>query len=381
MFIVSSGSLGGGEATVRLLALHLDKNHFDLTVVCPASPLFRRLGGIPGVKRIAFSFPKIPTLKTVKRLAKLIRRENPQIVHTHLFHGDLYGYFATRLAPVPHLVSTIQGINFLWETEHGARRIRWKAVSGFYRSLYRSFDGLAACSQAVKKAVCSRPGLKIDPAKVRVIHNSVDVAEVRAQVNGSPNGANGPEQKTAARKRIVTVANFVPFKGHSVLLEAIKELQPDLPLECLLVGEGPERKHLEKKSRALGLSEQIRFLGARNDAPALVNGSDLFVFPSLWEPFGIAVLEAMTLGVPVVACSSGGIPEIILNGKNGLLVPPGNPSALAGGIKKILLNPSFGRQLTPAAKQTVQNHFDAKTMAVSYERWYAELIKQKEKRS
>lgn len=126
----------------------------------------------------------------------------------------------------------------------------------------------------------------------------------------------------------------------------------------------------------MGLTDTVRFLGYRDDVPALLRGSDLFVLPSLWEPFGIAAVEAMALGVPVVACASGGVPEIITDGENGVLVPPGDPAALAAGIRRVLSDPFLVVRMIAKARKTAKSRFDAREMASAYERWYEELLDQ-----
>ncbi len=375
LLAISSGELGGGEETVRLLAQCLDQNRFRISVACPDSPLSQKIKQIPGIQLFPMEFPTIPSPVQVNRLARILRHERIDVLHTHLFHGDLYGFLATRIVSVRLLVSTIQGINFFWETADPARKSRWRVTSSFYRWIYRSFDRMAACSQAVKEAVCSRPGIKIKPEKIRVIHNSIDVRQVQTGAHQGtaeelwPISSNGH----AAPKRIITVANFAPFKGHRVLVEALSLLEPALDFQCMLIGDGPERPAVESYIQSAGLSNRVKILGRRTDIPALIRGSDLFVLPSLWEPFGISVLEAMSLGIPVVACAAGGIPEILTNEENGLLVPPGNASALAEGIRKILTDASLSKKIVPKALERVAD-FNAGIMVKAYERLYQEAL-------
>jgi len=367
MLLISQGHLGGGPETVRQLAAYLPADQFDLSVVCPPnSPLMQSLATVPHVKRWGLFLPSVLNPMVIHRLAALIRQEKVEILHTHLFLADLYGFLATRVHPVPRLASTIQGPNFFWEMERGLRRVRWRMLSRWYRRIYRSFDGVVACSNAVKEAVSHRPGVRVPEERISVIHNSVDIQRMRAQ--GGGNQKNG-----SPCKKLITVAHFDRFKGHEVLLKALRLVNPETPWQCLLVGDGTERTAIEDAARAWGLDDRVQFLGSRSDVPDLLRQTDIFVLPSLWEPFGIAVLEAMAAGIPVIACRAGGIPEIITDGTTGLLVPPGNPEALAQAIQYLLSHPSVAQGLTSEAQRAVLD-FDASLMAKRYAAWYEYLM-------
>ncbi len=368
--MVSSSELGGGEETVRLLAKHLDKGRFQVSVVCPPGPMFQRMAEIPDVRLYEVAFPTVPSIRTVGHLAELIRHERVEILHTHLYHGDLYGFLATRLAPVPRLVSTIQAINFYWEIEGGTRRLRWRAASLISRGIYRAFDGLVTCSAALREAVCTRRGLKIQRERVTVIHNSIDLEELKPHIQGKPCSHAAGETGGLHPKRLIAVANFGKYKGHRVLLQAIAKLRSDSTLECWLVGDGPERGEMERLARALGLSDRVRFLGYRQDVPALLRQCDLFVLPSVWEPFGIALVEAMVLGMPVLACWAGGVPEIVRDGETGLLVPPGDADAMAAGLQRLLSDDALRARLAAKAAPDAAARFDARSMAERYQKSY-----------
>ncbi|MDP3722453.1 MAG: glycosyltransferase [Candidatus Omnitrophota bacterium] len=379
MLVISTDQLGGGWRVVELLARHLDRRRFNVSLVCPRSSLTDRLGRAGDVHVYPFSFPVYPNVRTLRHLASLIRTERVDILHTHLFHGDLYGLLASRLVSVPVLAATLHNVNFFWETEPFPRRVRWRISSQVYRGMYRFFNGMAACSEAVRQAVCSRPGIKLRPERVRVIHNGIEISQIRtageqtAERNAAPYAFSG----RARSFRIVTVAAFAPVKGHRVLLEALRRLVPEFALECLLIGDGPERPAIQARARALGLDDTVRFLGRREDVPALLRGSDLFVLPSIWDGFGIAMLEAMALEVPVVACESGGVPEIITNGQTGLLVSPEDPVGLAEAMKRLLQDRVLARDLAARARERVERHFDALGMVRSYEQWYEDLMRSK----
>jgi glycosyltransferase involved in cell wall biosynthesis len=146
-----------------------------------------------------------------------------------------------------------------------------------------------------------------------------------------------------------TVCRLVePKKGLSVLLQAMAALTRvgDGPgCQLLVVGNGPARESLESLSQQLGLSPWVRFAGTRMDIPRILPLVDVFVLPSLYEGFGIAILEAMAAGKPVVATTVGGIPEFVVPGETGILVEPGNAAALAEAIRSLLGDPEQARQM------------------------------------
>jgi glycosyltransferase involved in cell wall biosynthesis len=272
----------------------------------------------------------------------------------------------------------VQGINFFWEMERLPRKAVGWVATRFYRGIYRAFDGIVAPSEAVKHAICSRPGIPVVAEGVRTIYHGIDLAEIQQAGKQAPQDEVWrPASSSATPWRLVTVANFDRFKGHRVLLEAIHRLLPEMSVQCVLVGDGPDRRALEATTNAMGLAGIVRFLGCRDDVPAILRGADLCVFPSLWEPLGIAVLEAMALEKPVVACAAGGIPEIITNGEQGVLVRPNDPIALAEGIKRLLLQREWAAALGRRAREAIQGRFDVRDMASAHQQWYEELMARK----
>jgi len=370
MLVLSSGKLGGGEETVRLLAKHLDRARFQVSVVCPPGPIFQRMAAIPDVRLYELMFPTVPSIGTIRCLSKLIELERVQILHTHLYHGDLYGFLATRLTPVPRLVSTIQAVYFWGEMETGARQARWRVGSLVFRGIYLAFNGLVTCSAAVREAVCTRPGLKVQRDRVTVIHNSIDVQELKPDWESTRALGFSEDSSVSHSKRVIVVANFTRVKGHRTLLNAMAKLPTDVMSECWLVGDGPERAETERLAEFLGLKNRVRFLGSRNDVPALLRQCDLLVLPSLWEGFGIALVEAMVLGVPTLACRAGGVSEIIRDGETGLLVPPGDADAMAAGIQRLLSDDALRARLAAKAAPDAAARFDARSMAERYQKFY-----------
>jgi glycosyltransferase involved in cell wall biosynthesis len=154
-------------------------------------------------------------------------------------------------------------------------------------------------------------------------------------------------------------------------LDAFAKLSEFVPnLHLVLVGDGPARAHLEKRA-----PKGVHFLGWRDDIPEILRASDIFVLPSLKEAFGMVVLEAMASGVPVIATASGGVPDIIEDGRTGYLVPPADSSAIHDAILNILRNPQQKADITKAALKRVAEHFNARRMAKETIQAYAHAIK------
>jgi glycogen(starch) synthase len=154
------------------------------------------------------------------------------------------------------------------------------------------------------------------------------------------------------RPRLLFVGRLAPQKGVRALVAAAGLLENE-SAQVILVGDGPERPALESEARRLGVGGRLRFVGflAHEELPAVMSHADLLVLPSVYEELGTVLLEAMQTGLPIVASKTGGIPDVIEDGVNGLLVPPGDPEALARAIDRLLAERDLARGLSEGAQQ------------------------------
>jgi glycosyltransferase involved in cell wall biosynthesis len=174
---------------------------------------------------------------------------------------------------------------------------------------------------------------------------------------------------------VASVGRFVPFKGYMYLLEAARMVQNHRPdVHWVLVGEGELREELEEQSRTLGLETQVHFTGWREDVPDILALCDVFVLPSVTEHFGRVIIEAMAMGKAVVATDAGGVPEIVIHGETGLLVPPREPKALADAALTLLSDPAGAARLGLAGRQRVEEFFSLSRHIEAVEEIYAELL-------
>ena len=171
----------------------------------------------------------------------------------------------------------------------------------------------------------------------------------------NPSLFDGPFEDPFAgvgRPRVLFVGRLAPQKGVRNLVAAAGLLE-DMSAQVLLVGDGPERPALEREAERIGLGDRLHFLGfvAHDRLPAVLAHADLLVLPSLYEELGTVLLEAMQAGLPIVASKTGGIPDVIEDGVNGLLVPPGNPEALAHAIDRLLADRDLAYRLSEGARE------------------------------
>jgi glycosyltransferase involved in cell wall biosynthesis len=167
------------------------------------------------------------------------------------------------------------------------------------------------------------------------------------------------------------VARLSPEKDIASLLRAVALVVPAAPdFRLEIAGDGPLRKELQQLAADLRLDRQVRFLGEVSDIPKLLGRSSLFVLPSQTEGISLTILEAMSRGLPVLATSVGGNPEVVESGTSGLLVPAGNPAALAHGLLRLWNNREEGRLMGRAGRRRVETYFDIRDMVAQYERLY-----------
>jgi glycosyltransferase involved in cell wall biosynthesis len=212
----------------------------------------------------------------------------------------------------------------------------------------------------------------VAPARIRVIRSGVEV----------PDGLPGAAGRQAARRRfgagservIAVVAALETRKGHDVLLHALARAGArGLAFTALFCGEGSRRAALVEEAERLGLSARVRFLGEQPQVADVLAAADLFVLPSRKEGLGVAILEAMAMGLAVVASAVGGIPESVEDGRTGLLVPPEDVDALAAALTRLARERDLARQMGERGRERVRAHFSMSAMADGYERLYGEV--------
>jgi L-malate glycosyltransferase len=296
----------------------------------------------------------------IYQLARLIQKHRIEIINIH-FPSDYCFYFGLcRRILSFRLVTSVHGADFF---PSGNPKPRY---SRLIRFLLSASDLIVAPSESYRKDF-----LSVFPAlneKTIFIHNGIDLDEM-----GAPQEGNRSDQD----RYILCIAAHNLKKGLDVLIRAIALLRDvDPSFKVLLVGDGPLRGQLEELVRSLGIENRISFLGRRGrpEIVKLLHGAEAVVLPSRSEPFGIAVIEALACKKPVVATTVGGIPEIIESGKNGILVEPDNPAALAEVLVTVLRDAPLCRALASNGYVTVQEHFSSEKTGSTYEMIFADFL-------
>lgn len=356
LLVADSLNVGGAERHVVSLASALAQRGHIVTLAGSVDGALAPLAEQAGVsvrpllrhlakRRMSFAF--------AWKLAQLIRQSQFDLVHAHMYASAAASAFATLGTDIPLVI-----------TEHSEAIWRSRSARYFSRWFYSRAKHIIAVSKGIRHRLIEQDGVPYD--RVTVIMNALSsTPELPASIQpGLPAELrNGPLVGLASRLQ--------PEKGVKYFLEAAVRVLQLLPqANFLVMGDGPLRKELQTYAALLGVHKRIHFLGFRLDARALVGLLDVLVVPSLSEGTPVVTLEAMAAGVPVVASTVGGIPEQIRHGREGLLVPPGDSSALAEAILRLLRNPLWMQQLGEAGRQRVLSQFRFPTMVQETEDIY-----------
>lgn len=302
----------------------------------------------------------------IRRLIAALRGLQPDVVHTHLFHADLYGTLAARLAGVSVVVSS----------RHNDDAFRYRLpVRLLNRALWPMTNAAIAISDAIARFTIETESA---PArKVRRIYYGLDTA-VPPPDRAAAHQAVCSELGLPSGSRLVgMVCRLVEQKGVTYGLEAFRQVAVEFPdVYLLIVGDGPLRAGLEIQAAPLG--SRVRFLGWRQDSQPLLAAFDIFLAPSLWEGFGLVILEAMARQTPVIASGVSAIPEIVVSGETGLLVPPRESDALANALRTLLRDAALRQHMGLLGRDRLETHFSADRMADETTALYRELLAQKQ---
>jgi sugar transferase (PEP-CTERM/EpsH1 system associated) len=298
-------------------------------------------------------------------LIRVIREVRPDIVHSRNW-GAIEAVVAARVARVRAAVHSEHG----FEADASAPE-PWRRVC-FRRLAYELADRVLSVSRQLRESHATRTGFPA--SRITVIHNGVDSERF------------SPDRNTRVRVRqelgigdaelcIGCVANLLPVKDHMTLLESLGVLADRRgDWRLLLIGEGPERPRLQAFVDARPeWKSRVVFLGSSNCVPDLLRAMDVFVLPSVAEGICNALLEAMSTGLPVIATAVGGNPEVVVDGKSGLLFAAGDARALANLLERLWTQPRLRTQLGEQAIRHVQNEFSMGSMVAAYDQLYCNL--------
>jgi glycosyltransferase involved in cell wall biosynthesis len=261
------------------------------------------------------------------RIAALARRNGVGLLHATGVKGTLAARIAARLIGARTLLH-VHDLN-----DPGA------PLAVLQRLLAQPTDAAVCVSQAVRELAVSR--YHVRPERVRVARNGVPLEELRRGGAGARNRVLAELDIEPARPILAIIGRLHPVKGHRALLAMLPAILRGCPRALLLViGDGPERAGCEQLARSLGITEHVRFLGTRDDVPRLLSAIDLVLMPSESEGLGLAAIEALAAARPVIAFAVGGLPEVVIDGRNGRLVAPGDSEAFAGAVVETLRDPA-----------------------------------------
>lgn len=346
-------TFGGGETQVLALMTHLREYGHVSVLAGPKS-------GELGVRAAdtGFAVEDLEAryghdLSAGLTLRRLCRAHRPDVVHFHTARA--LSLAAYRPAGTPGVVTRRMDY-----APRGARPyVGW---------LYRQVDGIVAVSQAARAAMAERG---VDPDRVTVVPSGVNVAHFARADRSAARAELGIDSDRAV---VSIVGSLHARKGHALLLQAVAILrQEGLDVLCVAAGEGPEHEALERQTGALGLVGHVRLLGHIEDVLPVVAAADVVAQPSLAEGLGVAAVEAMASGRPVVASGVGGLMETIRNDVEGFHVPIGDVPALSEALGRCLRDPELRRRLGAAGRERAAR-FSTEAMARGNEAVYERLL-------
>jgi glycosyltransferase involved in cell wall biosynthesis len=292
------------------------------------------------------------------------------ILHSHIFRASLFASPVGWLCRVPVIIETPH-LREAWR--HGWLKGRFVVD----RWVGRFVDYYIAVSEANARYLTEEKGLP--RRKVSVIWNGIDLTRFNP-THLAPLGIKRSIGFDDSDPLLLVVGRLEPQKGHHVLLDALPAVCQEFPRTRLVcIGDGALRSELESKARSLGLGGSLRFLGYQPNVGDWLAAADVTVLPSFWEGLPITAIECLAAGKPMVATSVDGTPEVVVNEKTGLTVPPGNPELLAAAICRLLREPELRRRLGAAGRRWVEEHFSIERQILKTQELYLRAWEQSAK--
>lgn len=296
-------------------------------------------------------------LSAIRFLLKLIRHEKVEVINTHSGKDSFLGAVAGRLSKLSPIIV---------RTRHLALPITSKFTYSYLP------HKVVTVSEHVRQYLIRDEGIK--PEKVTTVPTGIDLERF------SPVKAEEILRTELRLQRdtpiIGTIAIFRKKKGHHILLEAVPDILKVIPYTVFVfAGNGPEQERIKIKVKEMNLEKHVIFLGLRSDIPDILKSLDIFVLPTLQEAFGTSIIEAMAVEKPVIASRVDGVPEIVKDGLNGILVEPGNPKNLTKAIIQLLQDRDGAERMGIEGRKFVETYYTMDKMVKGMYNLYISLLR------
>lgn len=381
--VITRLNIGGTASHVIFLTSGLDSAQFQTTLITGKEGTYEGnmmdLATAKGVKPII-----LPSLQrelsprqdyvAFRALYDLFRQEKPDIVHTHTAKAGTVGRLAALVAGVPVVLHTFHGHTFYGYFS--------PPKTAFFlnveRALARCTDRIIAVSESLRRELLNV--YRVSSAqKLLAVPLGFELEEYLAceQMGGE---LRRELEITADTKLVGIVARLTPIKAPQLFLDVALKVRRERPdVQFLFIGSGEMHEELERNTRQMGLTGIVRFLGWRRDLPRLYADLDVVVLTSKNEGTPVSLIEAMASGVPVVATNVGGVPDIVVDGVNGYLVPPGDEEAIAAAILDLLDRPARAKAMGQAGRHSVYPKYTLERLLNDMSNLYKELLEGKRK--
>ncbi|MBK8553755.1 MAG: glycosyltransferase [Ignavibacteria bacterium] len=371
--IISNLSLGGAQTLlfdiVKFLKMRED---IEISVIALDSGEFIEMFQEDGIKVIDLKEKGLINIKVLLKLIKILKDMKPDIVHTHLLKADFYGRIAAKQTGIPLIYSTCHN----YSSHHKGADIDKTSVFDLIDNFVVSYSGsnLIAISEIVKKYLVNRNRKFKDITEV--IYNGVNIEKEKFKLNGSCITDLRNEYGISNDDFVITILGRLETqKGHGFFIDSIKDfLREKKNVKVLLLGEGNLRSEIEIKIKENDLTDYIQILGFQTETEKFIEISNLICVPSLWEGFGLVIIEGMIKKKIVLASDAGGIPEIITDGKTGFLFEVKNKESFLKKINFIYDNFDDFSFIRENALKLVKDKFDIRYNSELYYQSYLRKI-------
>ena len=372
--IVCYASVGGSGVVATELGFALaDRGHHVHLI--SSEPPFRWREGVPGLSFHEVQVPPYPLfrepqylLALTNTIAQVAEKERLDIVHAHYAvpHATA-AYLARQMLDLtscrpPRTVTTLHGTDItLVGSDPSYRRVVAFSIE--------QSDAVTTVSHSLRNDTISALGVK---SPIDVIPNFLDCSEYRRKPDAELRARLCPPERYD--KLVIHISNLRPVKRVDVALEVFRRIRERVRARFLVVGDGPDREAVERQASEYGLGDDVLFLGEQDDPVALLSVSDLFLLTSIQESFGLAALEAMACGVPVVASKVGGLPEIIEDGVTGFVCAPDDVEGTAERGVTLLTDPDLHARVSDNAASLVRTKYCTDRIVPIYEAAYQRVL-------